>query len=92
MLVLRPSEVKKLTGDFAVKEGVAIDRADEVEDVAMIVDAREGPLRGVAANAGYGRGGGALGWLLSPVGRAERSVAEYASALLGNVTPESVDD
>lgn len=52
MLALRPSEAKKLPGDFAAEEGEAAERPDEVDDDAIIVDAREGPLRGAAANAG----------------------------------------
>lgn len=43
-LVLRPSAEKNPPGDFVEEE-------DE-EDVTMIVDALEGPLRGAAANAG----------------------------------------
>lgn len=55
MLALRPSDAKKLPGDFAAEEGDTAERLDEVDDDAIIVDAREGPLRGVrgaAANAG----------------------------------------
>lgn len=51
MLALRPSEAKKLPGDF-VTEGETAERLDELDDVAIIVDARDGPLRGAAANAG----------------------------------------
>lgn len=43
-LVLRPSAEKNPPGDFVEEE-------DE-EELAIIVDAREGPLRGAAANAG----------------------------------------
>lgn len=50
MLALRPSEPKKLPGDLATEEGETAERVDEVDDVAIIVDAREG--RGAAANAG----------------------------------------
>jgi len=52
MLALRPSEAKKLPGDFATEEGEIAERLDEVDGVAIMVDAREGPLRGAAANAG----------------------------------------
>lgn len=50
MLALRPSEARKLPGDFATEEGETAERLDEDDDVAIIVDAREG--RGAAANAG----------------------------------------
>lgn len=52
ILALRPSEAKKLPGDFAPEVGETAERLDEVDDVAIIVDAREGPPRGAAANAG----------------------------------------
>ena len=51
-LALRPSEAKKLPGDLATEDGETAERLDEVDDVAMIVDALEGRLRGAAANAG----------------------------------------
>lgn len=51
MLALRPSEAKKLPGDFAT-EGETAERLDEVDGVAIMVDAREGPLRAFATNAG----------------------------------------
>lgn len=52
MLALRPSEAKKLPGDFATDEGETAERLDDVDDVAIMVDAREGPLRGAAAKPG----------------------------------------
>lgn len=51
-LALRPSEAKKLPGDLATEEGETAERLDEDDDVAIMVDAREGPPRGVAAKAG----------------------------------------
>lgn len=50
MLALRPREERKLPGDLVTEEGKITERLDEVDDVAIIVDAREG--RGAAANAG----------------------------------------
>lgn len=68
------------------------ERPDDEDELAIIVDALFGPLRGAEASAGYGSEGGALGGLESPEGGVDRSVAKYASGRLGKVTSEPVED
>lgn len=91
-LVLRPKDAKKLPGDLLDEVGEVSERPDDEDELAMIVDALLGPLRGAAARAGYGSGGGALGGLESPDGGVDKSVAKYASGRRGKVTSEPVED
>ena len=62
------------------------------EEVLTREDVREGGASWVCARDGYGRGGGAVGAMVSPFDLNERSVATDASARLGNVASEITDD
>jgi hypothetical protein len=51
-LVFRPKDVKKLPGDLLGEVGEINERPDDVDELAMRVDALLGPLRGAAARPG----------------------------------------
>lgn len=67
MLAFRPSDEKKPLEDLPLEEGDAIVCVEDEDEREVLVDTRE-VASGVGwANEGYGRGGGPMGGLTSPL-------------------------